>query len=376
MSPQPKKLSDGERLDWLRLIRSENVGPVTFFKLLDAYGTAADALDAVPQLARHGGRRKPVSLFPKAAAEREIEAHAKLGARLVAFGEPDYPTDLAQIYDPPPVLSLQGHSHLFEKHACAIVGARNASANGRRFAERIAAGLGQQAFLIVSGLARGIDTAAHEGGLKTGTAAVQAGGVDVCYPKENARLYEQIAQEGILISEQPLGTTPQARHFPRRNRLVSGLSLGVLVVEAALKSGSLITARMALEQGRDVFAVPGSPLDPRCQGTNHLIREGAVLTESAGDVLAALEGRLHRPGLEAGGASPPLAPPSPPPSSADVALARENVLEMLGPSPVMVDEILRRCQLSPPVLSTVLLELELAGRLERHPGNQVSMLVL
>ncbi|PCJ61588.1 MAG: DNA-protecting protein DprA [Rhodospirillaceae bacterium] len=375
MQAQQKSLSDTARLDWLRLIRSENIGPITFFKLLEAYGTAAAALEAVPKLALHGGRRKPIAICPKAAAQREMDAHEKLGMRLVAFGEPDYPPNLAQIYDPPPVLSLRGHPHLFEKPAVAIVGARNASANGRRFAEKMAAELGKKGFLIVSGLARGIDTAAHAGGLAMGTAAVQAGGVDIIYPQENTKLYERIAEEGVLLSEQPLGTPPQARHFPRRNRLVSGLSLGVLVIEAALKSGSLITARMALEQGREVFAVPGSPLDPRAHGVNHLIREGAVLTENAEDVIAALEGRLRRP-LEERKPQPLRAPAASPPDELEIAQSREEVLEMLGPSPVMVDEILRQCQMSLPILSTVLLELELAGRLERHPGNQVSLLSL
>lgn len=371
----PRALSDNERLDWLRLIRSENVGPITFFKLLEAYGSAAAALEAVPTLASRGGRRNPIRLFPVAEALREIEAHTKLGARMVAFGEPDYPKALAQIYDPPPILSLRGHTHLFEKPTLAIVGARNASANGRRFAERVARDLGQNGLLIASGLARGIDTAAHEGSLATGTVAVQAGGVNVPYPEENTPLYERIVEQGIVFSEQPLGTVPQARSFPRRNRLVSGLSLGVLVVEAAPKSGSLITARMALEQGREVFAVPGSPLDPRAQGANHLLRQGAVLTESAHDVLAALAGQLRKP-LEERDPPRPKPPPPSPATDHELAQAREEVQGMLGPSPVVVDEILRRCQLSPAVLATVLLELELAGRLERHPGNQVSLLTL
>ncbi|MCE2510155.1 MAG: DNA-processing protein DprA [Alphaproteobacteria bacterium] len=375
MSATPRTLADEERLDWLRLIRSENVGPVTFYKLLEAYGTAAAALEAAPKLARRGGRQKPIAVCPKEEALREVEAHATHGTRLVALGEPDYPAELAHIYDPPPILSLRGHAHLFEKPVFAIVGARNASTNGRRLTERIAADLGTNGLAIASGLARGIDTSAHEGSLASGTIAVQAGGIDVPYPQENAPLYERIASEGILLSEQPFGTTPQARHFPRRNRLISGVALGVLIVEAAPKSGSLITARMALEQGREVFAVPGSPLDPRAQGTNHLLRQGAVLTESAKDILMALEGRLRRP-LEERKALPIKPPAAPPPSESEVDAARTQVLEMLGPSPVMVDEVLRRCQLSPAVLSTVLLELELAGRLERHPGNQVSLLSL
>jgi DNA processing protein len=255
----------------------------------------------------------------------------------------------------------------------AVVGARNASAAGRRFAREIAAGLGRAGLTVVSGLARGIDTAAHEGSLATGTVAVVAGGVDNIYPPENAALYERIVAEGAVVSEQPFGTTPTARHFPRRNRMISGLALGTLVVEAAERSGSLITARMALEQGREVFAVPGSPLDPRCRGTNGLIRNGATLTEGAADVVDALSGML-RTGL----AEPFSPPPGGGPSHWDIeekelSRARPKVLEALGPTPVTVDDLIRECQLSAAVVLTVLLELELAGRVERHPGSRFSL---
>jgi len=254
------------------------------------------------------------------------------------------------------------------------VGARNASANGRRFAQGLAHDLGRSGLLVVSGLARGIDAAAHRGALETGTLAVVAGGIDSVYPEENRDLHEAIAERGVIVAEMPVGTEPQARHFPRRNRLISGISMGVVVVEAALRSGSLITTRFALEQGREVFAVPGSPLDPRCRGTNDLIRRGAGLVEGAEDVLNVLQGQLH------GLAAEPVRR-SPPPILSDGNInqnsldqAQETVLEALGPSPVAVDELVRQCQLSPAIIATVLLELELAGRLERHPGNQISLL--
>lgn len=254
----------------------------------------------------------------------------------------------------------------------AVVGARNASANGRRFARRLAADLAEAGLVVVSGLARGIDASAHEGALSGGTVAVVAGGLDVAYPPENAALQDRIAEAGALVAEQPLGTLPQARHFPRRNRIIAGLALGVVVVEAAPRSGSLITARLALEQGREVFAVPGSPLDPRCRGTNNLIREGAVLTEGAADVLAALEGPLGRPVAEPAGAD--FAPaPGAAVDEETLDQARGRLLEALGPTPIAVDEIIRECQLTAPVVLILLLELELAGRLDRHPGNQVSL---
>ena len=372
----PRQLTDQERLDWLRLIRSDNVGPATFYHLLRHFGSAAAAIDGLPGLARRGGRRDIRLCQPEEAAAEAERTHAA-GARLVAAIEPDYPAPLAAVEDAPPVIALLGSSTMFERPAIGIVGARNASTNGKRFAETMAAELGEAGFVIASGLARGVDTAAHQGALGAGTIAVMAGGVDVCYPPDNARLYDEIVQQGALISEQPMGLQPQGRHFPRRNRLISGLSFGVVVVEAAMRSGSLITARMALEQGREVFAVPGSPLDPRCRGTNNLLRQGAALTESAADVLAALDGRVENR-LAQGfaehygdlfDAPAPAEAPAP-----DLDAARRSVEEILSPSPTMVDELIRDSQMSPASVATVLLELELAGRLERLPGNRVALL--
>ncbi len=372
MSPAPRALPDAERLDWLRLIRSENVGPITFFQILNHYGTAREALAALPELARRGGRRAPMRVPSRADAERELEAVAALGAQLVALGEADYPPALAAIVDPPPLITVRGHNHLLRKSMIAVVGARNASASGNRFARQIAADLGAEGFVIASGFARGIDASAHQGALAHGNVAVVAGGVDVVYPPENASLYDRIVATGTVFSEQPCGTEPQSRHFPRRNRIIAGVSLGVLVAEASPRSGSLITARLAAEQGREVFAVPGSPLDPRCRGTNNLIRQGAVLTEGTADVINALEGVLRKPFAET---PAPAFTASPPPSHEESKLerARQSIREKLGPTPVAVDEIVRQCQVDAALALTVLLELELAGRLDRHPGNMVSI---
>lgn len=374
MSEPPNKrvLSEAEKLDWLRLIRTDNVGPITFRRLLERFGGASRALDALPDLARRGGAQS-LKPCPKADAEAEMAALNACGARLLAWGEPDYPPLLAHIEDPPPVLSVIGHVSLLAKKAIAVVGARNASINGGRFAERLARDLGQGGLLVVSGMARGIDAAAHKGALQTGTLAILGGGIDVVYPKENADLYKRIAQEGVLMSEVAPGTEPQARHFPRRNRLISGVSRGVVVVEASPRSGSLITARMALEQGRDVFAVPGAAMDPRARGTNHLIRQGAILTESAEDVLNNINESYGAPladteAVDFEGISP--APPEP----GELEKARKFIEEKLDSAPLVVDEIIRNCQFSPAVVSWALLELELAGRLERHPGNQVSLI--
>ncbi|HYE52899.1 MAG TPA: DNA-processing protein DprA [Azospirillaceae bacterium] len=372
MSDDRRALSQTERLDWLRLIRSENVGPITFHRLVERFGSAGEALRALPDLARRGGRSQPLRLCPKGEAEREMAAGERLGARLLAACEPDYPRALAAVDDAPPTLWVMGHAGLLARPAVAVVGARNASIAGRNMAQRLARDLADAGLLVVSGLARGIDTAAHAGALAGGTAAVMAGGVDVVYPPENEGLHRDIAARGVLVAESPIGTEPQARHFPRRNRVISGLSLGVLVVEAALKSGSLITARLALEQGRELFAVPGSPADPRCQGCNRLIKEGALLVETADDVLEALRGAsppplrepergLFRPG------------PAAPPDESELERARAVVVESLSPTPVLVDEVIRGCQISPPVVLTVLLELELAGRIQRHPGGRVSL---
>ena len=365
-----KPLTDPERLDWLRLIRSENVGPITFFQLLRRFGSAAAALDALPALAQRGGRSAGVATPSRADAERELAAVAAAGARLVGCGEPEYPAGLAAIADPPPLISVRGNPALAMEptRVVAIVGARNASGVGTQFARTLAADLGARGLVVASGLARGVDAAAHTGALATGTIAAMAGGIDVPYPPENAKLYESIVAQGFVLSEQPPGTEPQARHFPRRNRLISGMAIGVVVVEAALRSGSLITARMALEQGREVFAVPGSPLDPRCRGTNDLIRQGATLTEGADDVVQALAGVRT---LSLGEPESPSF--SDAPEGAELGRGRAKVVELLSPTPLGVDELIRQSELTPAVVLTILLELEIAGRVQRHPGNQVSL---
>ncbi len=373
MSPSPRTLNPAERLDWLRLIRSENVGPITFYQLLQRFGSAEAALAALPEFARRGGRGKPLAIGTRAAAERELQRLDDNGARLVAWGEPDYPSALAAVDDAPPLIAVKGVTALLQRPSIAVVGARNASANGRRFARDIALQLGRQDLLVVSGLARGIDAAAHQGALATGTAAVLAGGIDQVYPEENRALHEEIAARGALIAEMPIGTEPQARHFPRRNRIISGMSMGVLVVEAALRSGSLITARFALEQGREVFAVPGSPLDPRCRGTNDLIRKGATLVEQIDDITRELSSYFKLPAASRKKTAPD-APIAQAVGENEMGRARDVVSNLLSPHPVPVDELVRQCQLSPPLVVMVLLELELAGRIERHFGNQVSLL--
>ncbi len=367
-----QKLTAAEKLDWLRLIRSDNVGPITFYKLLERFGDAKSALDALPELARQGGGRR-LKVCTPAAAEKEMEALSAVGASLVARGEPDYPPLLAHIEDAPPLISLLGHPHLLAKKAIAVVGARNASRNGLGFTEKLARDLGEGGLLVVSGMARGIDAAGHRGALKTGTLAVMGGGIDVVYPKENQSLYENLMDQGAIISEIAPGTQPKARHFPRRNRLISGVARGVIVVEASPRSGSLITARMALEQGREVFAVPGSAVDPRARGTNRLLRQGANLTESAEDVFEVLNEARMTP-LEDNKAIDFKGNIPEPPAPGEIDRARGVIEKSLGPTPSLVDEIIRNCQFSPPVVSWVLLELELAGRLERHPGNQVSLI--
>ena len=359
------------------MCRTETIGPVSFYALLRRFGSARAALEMVPQLARRGERSKTVTPVTRGEGEAEFAALQRLGARLVCWGEPTYPSGLAAIEDAPPILTVLGRAELLGSPMMAVVGARNASANGRRFCRDLAAALGQGGIVVVSGLARGIDAAAHLGALETGSVAVVAGGVDVVYPEENRGLHEALARQGAIVAELPLGTEPQARHFPRRNRLISGMALGVVVVEAAARSGSLITARFALEQGRDVVAVPGSPLDPRCRGSNDLLRHGAILTEGAEDVLSQLGAQLK---YSAASPPPPLARPAmmdwpsagtPPPVADDAAL--DLITERLGPTPVAVDELVRQCHLSAAAVATLLLELELAGRVERHPGNLVSL---
>jgi DNA processing protein len=365
-------LAPAEELARLRLARTEGVGPATFRRLIDRHGSARAALAALPRASAASG--KPLTPWPEDLAQREMEALAQLGGTWLHLGGPGYPPLLALLEDAPPVLAVLGDPALLLRRQVAVVGARSASAGGRRLAEEIAAGLTAGGVAVTSGLARGIDAAAHQGALNAHgrTIAAVAGGLDQPYPPENAALQARIAAEGgAVVAEAPLGTAPLARHFPRRNRIVAGLVLGVVVVEAALRSGSLITARLALEAGREVFAVPGSPLDPRAQGGNDLIRQGAHLVETAEDVLANLppgprEMPLFRP-RSAPAAEPDTAPESLPPGD-----AQGQVLELIGAAPVAVDDLAQRCHLSPPAVRAILLDLELSGLVEPLPGNRVA----
>jgi DNA processing protein len=362
-----------DTLNWLRLARAENVGPITFYRLLELYGTAEKALNALPELSRRGGRKKPLTAPPMAAIEQEYERLEKMGGTIITAQDEAYPLALAAIDDAPPVISTIGNLKTLDQSCIAMVGARNASVNGRKFSEKLARDLGESGMCVVSGLARGIDTAAHTGALKTGTIAVVAGGIDVVYPEENKKLYDAIAADGLIIAESPLGVPPVAQSFPRRNRIVSGLSKGVIVIEATLRSGSLITARLAGEQGRDVYAVPGHPLDPRAEGPNHLIREGATLIRSAEDVLEALRNFSGSSLREVTRAQPYT--PMPSQNEAEVPEnTQEIVLSALSFAPLGVDELVRTCNLSIPATQITLLELELAGRIKRHPGNRISLL--
>jgi DNA processing protein len=363
-----RALHDAERFDWLRLARTENVGPITFKQLLARYGSATAALAALPELAARGGGKNLNPPSPSS-VEREFTAHKKAGARLLASCEHDYPENLAAIEYAPPLISILGNPAIMQRKCVAIVGARNASLNGRKLAEIMARDLGQAGVVVVSGLARGIDTAAHRGSLPTGTVAVVAGGVDNIYPPENAELYTEIAATGCIVAEMPIGSEPRAQHFPRRNRIISGICQTIVIVEAALQSGSLITARMALEQGREVCAVPGSPLDPRALGTNNLLKQGAVLVQNAADILDALPTQMTL-------FEPPTATIFPPHSDEnprEPVQIRQQVIDNISPSPTSVDEIIRECHVSAPAVMTVLLELELAGRLQRMPRNRVCL---
>ena len=377
-----RRLSDAQRLAWLRLIRSENVGPTTFRLLINRFGGADAALKALPGLSARGGLKRQIRIASADEAEAELEAAARLDIRLVAMGEPDYPVPLQHSEGAPPLLFVRGEAAILARPMVAIVGSRNCSAAGKRIAANIAAGLGEAGFAIVSGLARGIDAGAHRGALATGTVAVLAGGVDRVYPQEHEDLYAAIAETGAILSEMPLGLEPRGRDFPRRNRIIAGLALGTVIVEAASRSGSLITARLANEMGREVFAVPGSPLDPRAHGTNRLIRDGAAMARSAEDVIEVLAPILEEPQRAYG--APALTRPATASEGAEAEAAewtealaetdRDRVVEALGAAPVEIDEIIRHTRLAPGAVYTVLMELELAGRLARHGGQLVSIL--
>lgn len=359
-------LTDEQRIDWLRLIRSPNVGPRTFRALINHFGGARAALAALPSLARRGGAGDAVQICSREDAEREIARAQKLGVTFAALGEADYPPRLQMIDDAPPLITIRGAMTALTKPMVAIVGSRNASGAGLKFTQQIARELGEAGFIIVSGLARGIDAAAHKASLATGTVAVLAGGQDRVYPPEHAGLLDAILPAGAVLSEMPLGYEPRGRDFPRRNRLISGLSLGVIIVEAAKRSGSLITARFALEQGREVFAVPGSPLDPRAEGTNGLIKQGATPVTETADIVSVLAPIMTQqecplrepeaPGGDAAGSAEPEAD------------ERARIVALLGPAPVRIDDLVRLSNAPPAIVRMVLLELEIAGRLERHGG--------
>jgi DNA processing protein len=356
-------------LDRLGLIRTSGIGPIAFRQLLLRFGGAGEALAAIPDLARRGGGSAP-AIYARAAAEREMAAVEALGARYLSIGQGLYPRALAELENAPPLMIAKGRVELLDRQMVAIVGARNASAAACRFARGLAHDLGQESVTIVSGLARGIDSAAHDGSLASGTIAVIAGGIDVVYPPENKARQAEIATSGLLIAEMPPGTEPRARHFPYRNRIIAGLAAGTVVVEAAPRSGSLITARLAAEAGREVMAVPGSPLDPRAQGCNLLIRDGATLIQCAADVIEAVRPMLSQV------ASPNVPFDAAPPSESDDAAPdlRAAIESLLGPSPVPVDELVRQSGAPAGAVQLVLLELDLAGRLDRHAGGRVSLI--
>jgi DNA processing protein len=367
-TPSTTDLTDAERIDRLRLIRSDHVGPRTFRSLINHFGSARTALSRLPDLARRGGAARPGRISSEEDARAELAAGERLGVHLLAPGEDGYPPRLSELEDAPPLLGVRGLRDALMRPIIAVVGSRNASGAGLKFAGSIARDLGEAGFVIASGLARGIDAAAHRASLASGTIAVLAGGHDRVYPPEHEDLLaELIAAGGAAISEMPLGHVPRARDFPRRNRLISGVALGVVVVEAAHRSGSLITARIAAEQGREVFAVPGSPLDPRAAGTNDLIKQGATLTTEASDVIDAVEPIMGRPLSLREPDDEPLASE---PDAGD----RARIIDLLGPTPVLLDDLIRMAGASPAIARTVLLELELAGRLERHGGGLVSLI--
>jgi len=398
--PKAPKLSDEQRFDWLRLIRSENVGPRTFRALLNNCGGARAALEALPELARRGGAARPIRVASAEEIERELDTARKLGVRFVALGEPDYPPILRQIDSAPPVLALAGREEALQQPAVAIVGSRNASAAGLTFADRLARGLGRAGYVVVSGLARGIDQRVHAASLETGALGVLAGGHAKPYPSEAVPLIARMVEFGAVVSEMPIEWEPRGRDFPRRNRIVSGLALGTVVVEAARGSGSLITAKFALEQNRQVFAVPGSPLDPRAEGTNDLLKQGATICTNVDDVLAALEPTLSSDlfaSLEEGGekerlwgeqsilfVDPEATPHTRPGEAFDDPVGvcrpsgeeggtRDRIVGLLGPSPISLDQLARAAEASTHEVRVALMELELAGRVEFSGGDRVAL---
>ncbi len=368
-------LDDAERLACLRLIRSENVGPVTFRELINHYGGAEPALEALPELAARGGNKRRIRITSKSEAEHELDRAQKAGAKPIFTIEPGYPPALANIEAPPPMLYVRGDTGLLTRPAVAIVGSRQASAAGHKLTRQFASGLGHAGYIVVSGLARGIDAAAHEATLETGTVAVVAGGVDIVYPPENAALTRAIAENGVIVSDMPPGFQPRAKDFPRRNRIISGIALGVVVVEAARRSGTLVTARLAGEQGREVFAVPGHPLDPRAEGTNGLLKRGATLVTEPADIIDALAPLSGLSPNAAFAEQHPVQSWHAPPTTTPPILQNSDralVLEALSPAPVDIDALMRATGLDTRALNVILIELDLAGRIVRHGAGLVS----
>nr|WP_324292853.1 DNA-processing protein DprA [uncultured Cohaesibacter sp.] len=369
------RLTDKQRFNWMRLIRCENVGPATFRDLINHFGSAEKALDTLPDLSRKGGAKRAFHMASQTEVEDEWAALYHAGARLVATGESDYPQALNHIPAPPPLLTVMGNPDLATKTAIAIVGSRNCSASGAKLTEMIARDLGQNGIVVVSGLARGVDTHAHKASLSLGTIAVVAGGLNQLYPRQNVDLAKSIARQGMLISEMPWNAPARAQDFPRRNRIISGIAQGTLVVEAAKRSGSLITARYALEQGREVFAIPGSPLDPRASGTNHLIKQGACLTSDAQDILDVLSAQHNyiAPELPLPLREHPLDAPTQEASTEPEENSRNRFIQSLSQTPIAIDDLIRQSSLELGQIQLILLELDLAGRLERHGNQAVSL---
>jgi DNA processing protein len=367
---RPVRLTDEQRADWLRLIRTENVGPRTFRTLINQFGGAARAIKNLPDMALRGGRGK-LNIPSREDAEREIAAAARLGVQFIGLGENEYPPLLRETDGAPPLLAVRGNVDVLTRPCVAMVGSRNASAAGARFAGILARDLGEAGFIVVSGFARGIDTASHRASLASGTVAVLAGGHDKPYPPEHTPLLKELIENGAAVSEMPLGWQPRGRDFPRRNRIIAGLAYGVVVVEAAERSGSLITARMALEANREVFAVPGSPVDPRAGGTNRLLREGATLVTSAADVIEVLTPIMGERPPPADMREAPDSPPPDPPEADDTLRAR--VQNLVGHAPVSVDDLARAANAAAAAVQIVLLELELGGRIRRLAGGMVSL---
>jgi DNA processing protein len=381
--------SDEDRMAWLRLCRTSGIGPITFYNFIDHFGSALAALEALPELAKKGNRKKPYIIPSIAQIEKEIRALEKRGGRFITAGDPEYPLSLSAIDDAPPVISVIGDINLLHQPCLGIVGARNASMNGCKFAHSLARDLGAQGQVIASGLARGIDTAAHDGALDTGTIAVVAGGIDVVYPRENQKLYERICANGLMIAENPFGTAPRAQDFPRRNRIVSGLSAGIIVVEATPRSGSLITARLSGEQGRDVYAVPGHPLDPRAAGPNNLIREGAVLVRSADDILEHVNNfsgtaprLIQTPKRDAQAYQHDLLRPAPAPALVKTPPQKQDshendetarILSQLSSAPSDINELVRQTDIPASKMQSILIDLEIQGLITRMPGNRIAL---